>query len=159
MEKGLAAMSREESEVLSLILHLFVRFEEVEKRVQNYGTDVPIFNAEIHMVSIIAENSGIHISGLASHFSITKSAASETVLKLVKKGLVRKEVDPDNLSRLLLFVTDKGITAHKSHMRYHAMVEEMTMRVLTGIPHEHTEAISGFLRGLVKGFELIEVEM
>jgi DNA-binding MarR family transcriptional regulator len=152
-------MSAQESEVLSLILHLFVRFEEIEKRVRNYGTDVPIFNAEIHTVSVIAENPGIHVSALASRFNITKGATSETVLKLVKKGLVRKEADPDNLSRLLLFTTDKGNAAHASHVRFHAMVEEMAKAVLTDVSSEHTTAISCFLRKLAQGLESIEAEM
>jgi DNA-binding MarR family transcriptional regulator len=152
-------VSGDESKILSLILQLFVRFEEVDKRVRNYGTDVPVFNAEIHMVSVIAENPGIHVSGLASHFDITKGAVSETVAKLVKKGLIRKEADANNLSRLLLFTTEKGETAHISHMRYHAMVEEMTKRILSDMPSIHTKAISDFLHELLVGFEQFETEL
>lgn len=141
-------ISRENTDIIHYLLKIITRYEKFMKSARNYGTDVPIHYSEIHMVSAIAKNPGIHISGLAEHFGYTRGAVSEVVAKLEKKGLLVKEVDPENLSRLKLYLTKKGEGAQGEHDRYHGMVSNLILDILRGLPPEHVEAISIFLREL-----------
>ncbi|HKM38661.1 MAG TPA: MarR family winged helix-turn-helix transcriptional regulator, partial [bacterium] len=104
-----------------------------------------------HTVSAIAKNPGIHISGLALYFGYTRGAVSEVVRKLEKKGLIVKQTDPENSSRLNLYLTNKGRTAQREHQRYHEMVSNLILGILKGMPSEHVEIIRVFLRALAEG--------
>jgi DNA-binding MarR family transcriptional regulator len=98
---------------------------EIDKKTRYYGTDVPLFYAEIHLIKAIKENEGIHITGLAQCLGVTKGAVSQMLMKLEKKGFVVKEKDPENQSRFLLKLTPKGETAHLNHMRLHEEFDEI----------------------------------
>ena len=88
------------------ILSLAMAYVELDKKTRYYGTDVPIFHAEIHMLSAIAEHPGIHVGGLADFLGITKGSVSEIIKKLERKALVVKETDDHNLSKLSLRLTE-----------------------------------------------------
>jgi DNA-binding MarR family transcriptional regulator len=66
-------------------LKIIAGYEEFIKTARNYGTDVAIHYSEIHIISAIAKNPGIHISGLAAHFGYTRGSVSEIVGKLEKR--------------------------------------------------------------------------
>lgn len=148
-------LSEENADIIHYLLKIIARYEKFMKTARNYGTDVPIHYSEIHMISAIAENPGIHISGLAKHFGHTRGAVSEVVAKLEKKDLLVKEVDPENLSRLKLYLTKKGEGAHREHRRYHGMVNDLILKILKGMPPGHVEAIRTFLQGFSGGLSSI----
>lgn len=138
------------------MLKLVMRYMEIDHTVQNYGTNVPIYHSEIHIVSAIAENPGIHIRGLAELLGVANPSVSETVRKLEKKELVRKEVSPNNQSRLSLYVTKKGELAHEEHRKYHKVLEDMAEDELAGASDEQVAFVTGFLQNLLQrldGFE------
>jgi DNA-binding MarR family transcriptional regulator len=138
------------------ILKLVMRYLELDKKVQNYGTNVPIYHAEVHVVSAIADNPGIHIRGLAEQLGMASASVSETVHKLEQKGLVRKEVSPANQSRLCLYVTTKGELAHEEHRKYHRLLEDMAEDELAGATDDQVRFVTEFLQHLLvrlTGFE------
>lgn len=138
------------------MLKLVMRYIEIDRRVQNFGTDVPIYHSEIHIVSAIAEHPGIHIKGLAEQMSVASASISEIVRKLHQKELVRKEVSPDNQSRLSLFLTKKGELAHEEHRKYHQMLEDMAERELAEASDEQVNFVTEFFTSLLdqlEGFE------
>lgn len=138
-------MFYEKEEILHDLLKIITQYERLEKGIRNYGTETPIYFSEIHTISAIAENPGIHIGGLANHFGYTKGAISEIIRKLEKKGLVQKQSDPRNLSRLALYLTKKGETAHREHHRYHEMFHKMGVKIIKDMPREHIDLIHAFL--------------
>ena len=130
-------------------MKVIMKYRTIDKAVRNFGTDVPIYNAEIHMVSMIAENPGVHIRGLAEEMDISSASVSEIVRELETKKLFYKETDAKNLSRLALFVTEKGEIAHKEHLRYHDIIENMITQQLDGAKPDELVFLSDFLSGLV----------
>ena len=106
-------------------LDLAFALMELDKKTRYYGTNVPIFHSEIHVIKAIAEHPCIHVGGLADILGVTKGAASEILKKLERKALVKKEVDELNLSRYSLSLTEKGGKAHKNHMHYHDILNDM----------------------------------
>lgn len=130
-------------------IKLALTYVELDKKTRYYGTDVPIFYSEIHMIMLIAENPGIHVGGLADLLRITKGSVSEIVRKLEKKGLVKKEADEDNLSRYLLSLTEKGERAHLNHMRYHAVINDMVEEQLQNATVQDVQFLAQFLSGMM----------
>ncbi len=141
--------SIDEQKTSIALLKVIMKYRSIDKAVRNFGTDVPIYNAEIHMISMIAENPGVHIRGLAEEMDISSASVSEIVRKLEKKQLVYKEIDAKNLSRLALFVTKKRKIAHKEHLRYHDIIETMIAQQLNGASPEECAFLSDFLSGLL----------
>ena len=126
------------------LLKLVMRYMELDKQIHDFGTDTPIYHAEIHLISEIAQNPDIHIRGLAEQLDITSASVSEMISKLQKKGLVQKSTDKKNLSRLNLSLTDKGQLAHEEHMRYHEELNQIIAAELAGASEEQIAFLHDF---------------
>lgn len=128
------------------MLQMFLTYAELEKKAHTYGTGTVIYPSEIHLLSVIANHPGIHVSGLAQTFGYTRGTVSETLRKLEKKSLIRKETDPKNLSRLCVFATDQGRIAHERHQTYHRYIDGMIAEFLRDAPEEHIRSLLRFFQ-------------
>lgn len=129
-------------------LHLALALVDLDKKTRYFGTDVPIFYSEIHVIMAIAEHPGIHVGGLAEILGVTKGAVSEILKKLERKALVIKEIDDLNLSRCSLNLTEKGKKAHSRHMYYHSILNNMVAAELQDASEHELEFLSNFLSSL-----------
>lgn len=85
---------------------------------------------EIHFLQAVGDNESINVTELGKLFGITKSAASQKVTKLVKKGLVKKDWSLHSGKELQLSLTETGWRAYQVHEQYHSKnVAEMTKRL------------------------------
>lgn len=130
-------------------LHLALAMIDLDKKTRYFGTDVPIFHSEIHVIMAIAEHPGIHVGGLADILGVTKGAVSEILKKLERKALVIKEIDDLNLSRYSLSLTEKGKKAHNSHMHYHSILNSMVEDELVNASEQELEFLSNFLSSVI----------
>ncbi|QIB67803.1 MarR family transcriptional regulator [Aminipila butyrica] len=130
-------------------LHLAFALIELDKKSRCFGTDVPIYYSEIHVIMAIAEHPGIHVGGLADILGVTKGAVSEILKKLEKKALVIKEIDELNLSRYSLSLTEKGKTAHNSHLEYHSILNRMVEEELQNASEHDLAFLSDFLSSMI----------
>jgi Transcriptional regulators len=127
------------------LMRLAMEFGAIEKRIRNYGTDVAIHEAEIHMIKAVKEADGIHVTGLAERFGVTKGAVSQMLIKLEKKNLVTKEPDSANLSRLQLTLTPKGEHAYARHEELHATFDRAVEDQLARYPEAFKADLSRFM--------------
>ncbi len=134
-------------------LHLAFAWNDLDKKTRYFGTDVPIFHSEIHVIKAIAEHLGIHVGGLADILGVTKGAVSEILKKLERKALVIKEIDDLNLSRYSLSLTEKGKKAHSNHMHYHSILNSMVENELQNASEHELEFLSNFLSSLINEVE------
>ena len=109
------------------LLSLVNQFYKLERQCRNFGTDVEIHLAEIQMIMTIHNAQGIHVNGLAEKLGITKGSVSEMLRKLERKGLVRKEKDPLKMTRLNIYLTDKGLLAHQNHICLHRKLDNLVL--------------------------------
>lgn len=58
---------------------------------KDYGNGDKMNMAEIHTLSLIADNPGISVSGVSKMWNRTLSAASQNINKLAKKNLIKKK--------------------------------------------------------------------
>ena len=90
----------------------------IEKNPKTYHTDYVLYSNEVHTLKAIAEQEGISQKELTARMLRTKGATSSVIDKLVKKGLVRKEVKEEDQRVTRLFVTEEGWKVHEAHMKY-----------------------------------------
>jgi DNA-binding MarR family transcriptional regulator len=85
----------------------------------SFGTGVSMYRSEIHTVQAIGKNPGVNVTALAEYMGVTKSAVSQNIAKLSKKGLVRKSYAPGNAKEVILELTDLGLTGFHNHEKFH----------------------------------------
>ncbi|MBN2401842.1 MAG: MarR family transcriptional regulator [Spirochaetes bacterium] len=139
-----------------LLLNLIQYFLKIDRKTRYYGTDVPIYYAEIHVIKTIAENPGINIGGLAKLLGITKGSVSEVIKKLEKKGLVIKNTDPRNASRLSLMLTKKAEKANNYHLRYHIAFNEIIRKALGEADDKEVRFLLMFIDYMVSQADRLE---
>lgn len=131
------------------LLRVMSELSKFDKQTRSYGTDEHLFDAEIHMIKSVKENEGIHVTGLAELLGVTKGAVSQIIMKLQKKGMIIKDTDPRNLSRLMLRLTSKGEIAYLYHEKFHQELDDL----VNGILDKATEDKKVFLKSFLDSFE------
>lgn len=126
-------------------LRVVTKLSEIDGKTRYYGTDQPLFNAEIHMIKSIKENEGIHVTGLAEMLGVTKGAVSQIIQKLERKGVIAKDTDPRNLSRLVLRLTPKGETAYLHHEKLHREFDGLFYSALENASEQNKAFLKDFL--------------
>lgn len=127
------------------LLGIMTRFQELERQCSKFGTDVDIHLAEIHTIMAIHNNPGIHVGGLAECLGVTKGSVSELLRRLERKGLAHKAKDPLKMTRLNVFLTDKGNIAHEHHMCFHSQLDGLVDAAMGARTPEEIKSIAAFL--------------
>lgn len=89
----------------------------VSKEISTFGTDTVLYGAEIGMIDLVRANPGISVTDLADRLVVTKGAVSQLLKRLEKKGMIIKNVDLGNRSRLNVSLSEKGEVASCYHER------------------------------------------
>ena len=106
-------------EILQKLEKIIVRMESMHTPSLSFGTGVLMHQKEIHTVQAIGRYSGINVTKLAEHAGVTKGAVSQTINKLVRKGLVRKTHASGNDKEVVLELTALGWTGFHNHDKFH----------------------------------------
>ncbi len=108
------------------------------------------------MIKSIKENAGIHVTGLAELLGVTKGAVSQIIMKLEKKGMIIKEADPGNLSRLLIQLSPKGEIAYMNHEKLHQEFDDLVNKILNEAAEENRLFLKNFLAVLEEEIDAYE---
>jgi len=139
--------------ISNILWDVFKTFARQDRKNRDYGVEDPLFHSEIYTLNEIREHEGIHITALAERCGVTKGAISQVLKKLEQKGLVTKEKDIRNQSRLILKVTPKGEIAYSRHLDYQKQFKKKVVRVLRDAPDEKVQFIKDFFIKLEKQLE------
>ncbi len=105
--------------VLRNFSRAMAKYSQIERKAFDFGIGMELYPAEIHMVMAVDMRDGAGVTELAEELGITKGAVSQLVTKLVKKGLLLKEPDPENGSRVVVMTTEIGHAASENHLAFH----------------------------------------
>lgn len=154
---GHAAAHESRSAPVSIsLLGIVTRFHELERQCSKFGTDVDIHLAEIHTIMAIHNNEGIHVGGLAEQLGVTKGSVSELLRRLERKGLAYKAKDPLKMTRLNVFLTEKGKAAHKRHMEFHSQLDCLVDEAMGARRQAEVADIGDFLETLLAKLNIAE---
>ena len=135
----------QEEELSRKLLNLILRFNEYDRKTRNFGTDTVLHLSEIHLIEFIGDHGGFCVSEIARETGVTKGAVSQTLKRLERKRFVLKPADPENRSRRVVFLTEKGRTAYAGHRKYHEQINLLVSRSLVEKTQEEIDIIYDFL--------------
>ena len=101
------------------LLRIINKHSRIEELPVSISDDIKLTSREIHCLQAIGQNEGENLKTIATILGVTKSAISQMVGKLVKRGFVRKNQAPDNDKELLVVLTDSGWEAFRRHQEFH----------------------------------------
>lgn len=119
---------------------------EIENKPRKFGTDVLLTNTQIHLISLIGENTDLSITDLAKLKEVTKGAISQNIKKLEKLALVEKLEDSSNTSRSIVILTSKGKIAFYSHIHWHEKINSNYKEYYESINDEQVEFLLDFMK-------------
>ena len=118
------------------------KFSLVNRKAFDFGVGMKLYPAEIHMVTTVDMFGQVGVTELAEEFGTTKGAASQLVGKLVGKGLLIKDTDPDNRSRVIIRTTELGQKASKNHLDFHKEHDKEFLAYLGTLDDDSYETVS-----------------
>ncbi len=105
--------------IMSKFDRVVMAMESMHSPSLSFGTGVTMYRKEIHTIQAIGKNPEINITNLAELMGVTKSAASQVIKKLERKGLVRKTYVPGNAKEVILELTELGRVGYLNHEKFH----------------------------------------
>lgn len=98
------------------VARMYSRIEEMPI-LMDEGLEVT--TREAHTIQAVGDNEPMTVTGLSSYFGVTKSAASQMVSKLVKKGFLLKNQSVQSAKEYELSLTPLGWRAFRAHEQFH----------------------------------------
>ena len=130
------------------LLRVFNKFARNEKKARHYGVDELLHPSEIHMIMLIGNNPGVHVSELARSAGITRGGVSQVVAKLEKKGLIKKVGDPEHSLKMVPKLTNKGKVAYYAHEQHHEEIDNDLYEYVRSLTNEQIAVIEDFLKNM-----------
>ncbi|AFA50159.1 MarR family winged helix-turn-helix transcriptional regulator [Acetobacterium woodii] len=107
--------NKEFYELMKVINGVFDKMQDYEKEARCYGTDDLLYTIEVHTLDIIGTYDNITSSEIAAKMYKTKGAVCQTVDKLEKKGLIKKDMHDVDTRKKVLMLTEKGKIVYNYH--------------------------------------------
>lgn len=104
-----------------------------------------IFPSEIHLLLSIYEGQNTNLTKIAKHFNLTKGAISQTISRLQKKGLIKKELNVKKKNELHISFTNKGEKLIKYVIKSKNILESEYLNYIKTLSEDNKKAISDFL--------------
>lgn len=129
-----------------IMIHKFEKvmnkYNKTEKKPKYYGTKDLLYRSEVHTIEAIGKNSKINVTDLAAYLGVTKGAVSQMIDKLMKKGMVNKEMLSDTENEVSLELTRQGTLVYKGHEEYH---KEHYAEISKRLEHLSQDEIGNFI--------------
>jgi DNA-binding MarR family transcriptional regulator len=127
------------------ITKMYARIEAMAIPVEE---GVEVTTREAHTIQAIGEQERISVTQVADRFGITKSAASQTVARLVKRGFLIKRPAAHSGKEFELTLTALGWTAFHAHERFHGRDMAELVDSLSAFPISQIATLSVLLETL-----------
>jgi DNA-binding MarR family transcriptional regulator len=101
------------------LLRIARRHSRIEELPIPVTDELSVTTREAHTVEAVGEQEPLSVTQLAVHFGITKSAASQMVSKLVKRGFIVKKQAAHSNKEFELSLTPLGWDVFTAHKRFH----------------------------------------
>lgn len=121
-------------ELCELFNQVVNQYGKFEKEVHAFGVNIPLHLSDTHTIVAIGKHTNINIVNLSRLQGISRSAASQMVSKLVKRGFVKKETSPKTDNEVLLTLTETGKNIYDAHEKQHQQLKAKLADILEKYP-------------------------
>lgn len=111
---------------------------EYDSLPHHYGENI-LYQAEGHIIDLIAAYPGITITDLGNILKKTPSACSQIVRKLKAKGWVEQTRNKENNRQYNLELTGGGMRVYEDHRSFNRACQEATFALLESFTDEELE--------------------
>jgi len=111
---------------------------------------ISLYPSEVHLMLVVKDGMDTNATQIASLLGLTKGAISQTLSRLVKKGILHKTKDPQNKNELNLTLTPFGDKAYRVCMASEASMHTANEDYLATLTPKEKEMIHDFLIHLDK---------
>lgn len=140
-------------EKMNIIYQFVLGYNDYINMRHNYTSEVELTMLEAHVLTDICDHPGSTVTSLAAKWDRSVSATSQTVRRLMAKGLVTRENAPDNGKVFYLHPTEKGLWASDQHKRYDV---EDTVKTVKSLLHDLSfEEVETMFHSLERYVELL----
>ena len=94
---------------------------------RRFGLDVQ----ELRVLRLVGDQPGVNFTTLAAQTRFERSATSRILSRLIKSGLIRRELDEHDARQFRLFITDKGIELRRQADPLSLALENLILSALT----------------------------
>ena len=130
------------------LLRIAKRYSRIENLPIPVDEGVEVTTAEAHTIQAIGQGKETRVLDVANCFGITKSAASQMVAKLIRKGFLDKRQSPHNNKEFFLSLTELGWKAFRAHERFHGKDMAELVNRLSGFSLSQIATISVLLEAI-----------
>jgi DNA-binding MarR family transcriptional regulator len=131
-------LSAQVSRVINQLLFL-------EKRSVFTHRGVTLHPSELHLLGALMRDGDANVTTMAETLGITKGAVSQTISRLVTKGMVTKTRDPLNKNELKVRFTTPGKKAIEAFAKFRAETNRQYETYLSGLADAERQTIRTFL--------------
>lgn len=117
------------------------QYGKLEKEIHSYGTDIPLHLSDTHTIVAIGKNANINIVKLSRLQGVSRSAASQMVGKLVKRGFVKKETSPETDNEVILTLSETGEKVFAAHERQHQWLQKKMITIFEKYPENTVDLL------------------
>ena len=129
---------------VDVLLEMMSLYKEIPR---SYESDIPLYPAEVHIMCHIAEGISA-VTDLANHEKKSKSAMSQIITRMEKKGFVEKYPNPTNRRAFFLRLTEKGERIVDAHTRMNQKIYREVWEKMNISQEDRMQAVSSFLHAL-----------
>lgn len=127
------------------IAHMYSRIEAMPIPVSE---EEAISTREAHTIQAIGVGDNVNVTQIAEHFGITKSAASQSIAKLEKRGFLTKTPAIHSNKELSLSLTELGWLAFRAHEQFHGKEFTQLVESLSSFPISQIATLSVLMETL-----------
>ena len=119
-----------------------------ERQVHVYGLQEPLYRSEIHVIWLLGTEPDLYGLKLAQKIGVTKSAASQLLSKLEKRGMICSHVASDKLTKRTYSLTEEGWKVFHFHEKIHNDFERRFSNLLRRYTPEQRRFLKQFVQDL-----------
>ena len=111
---------------------------------------IKLFPSEIHLLMLLSvdDKQSTSATNIANKFGISKSAVSQTISRLIKKGVITKDKDTYKKNKLIISVTSFGEKAFAQYKKKQTFNQRNIAEYLNAISDHDRGVINDFLHEL-----------
>ena len=137
---------KEKRNISNQLFRLINKIIFLEKKNIFEYTGTKLFPSEIHLLMLLSadDKQSTSATNIANKFGISKSAVSQTISRLIKKGVITKDKDTYNKNELIISFTSFG---EKAFAQYKEKQSLNRMNI-----NHYLKSISEYDRGVINDF-------
>lgn len=143
----------DETNFFEISYRIINKYNAKTKKPKYYGTEHLLYSSEIHMLEVIGGHGSLTATQIASLQGITRGAVSQTTGKLMKKGLLKKELSPAGNNEVAISLTDTGRIVYRNHLRFHQDLTSRLSQLADSLPEESVNILLEMLDTVDKALD------